>query len=74
MTIREKIIAAMKAPVSHEFRLAGEKEDDRPGLDRIIEGLMQKAASGDIPAARELREYFIDRFSFSKWKNSCPRA
>lgn len=56
MTIREKTLAALKAPIAPtSFDL--DPKDDRPGLDRIIEGLIQKAARGDVPAARELREY-----------------
>jgi len=52
--IREKTIAALKGPIASSI---GEGKDKRPAIDRILEGLMQKAARGEVAAARELREY-----------------
>jgi hypothetical protein len=57
MTIRERTIATLKCPIAPEPFSMGEVEDRRPAIARILEGLMQKAANGDVPAAREIREY-----------------
>lgn len=57
MTIREKTIAALKGPIASEPFSLATAADSRPAIDRILEGLMQRAAKGEVAAARELREY-----------------
>lgn len=39
------------------FAAAPKPPDNRPAIERIISALAERAAQGDVTAARELREY-----------------
>lgn len=58
MTIRERTLLALRTPIKQDFLGSLEDSaDSRPSIERIIDGLLRKAAKGEVAAARELREY-----------------
>jgi len=58
VTIRERTLLALRTPIKQDFLGSLEDSaDSRPSIERIIDGLLRKAAKGEVAAARELREY-----------------
>jgi hypothetical protein len=57
MTVRELTEKTLKGPLAYPPGIRISDNDNRPAIEHILEGLAQKASSGDPAAARELREW-----------------